>query len=157
MPNTSHAQQAGVATTGHSTAHTSHRHGHHQSHGKGTGAHDVGSGRGTSGTGSTSKGVRTNVAPNTGIGGADAFSGDGRVTSQMSMVMCWVQSLVSRFDTLTGLTAGLRRPISLGPGPSSAKLPGGAHYDAIDGALDDRTARDTFRPALILAAIPKPD
>lgn len=76
-PNTSHAQQAGVASTGHSTAHTSPPHGHHQHHGKGTAAHNVGSGRGTSRTGNTSKGMRADVAPNTGIGGADAFTGDG--------------------------------------------------------------------------------
>jgi len=76
-PNTGHAQHAGVATTGHSTAHTSHRHGLHQSHGKGTAARDVGSGRGTSGTSSTSEGMGAGVAPNAGTGGADAFSGDG--------------------------------------------------------------------------------
>lgn len=74
---TSHAQQAGVATTGHSSAHTSPRSDCHQSHGKGNAAHDVGSGRGTSCAGSTSEGKHANVAPNTGIGGADAFSGDG--------------------------------------------------------------------------------
>jgi len=76
-PNTGHAQHAGVATTGHSTAHTSHRHGLHQSHGKGTAARDVGSGRGTSGTSSTSEGMGAGVAPSAGTGGADAFSGDG--------------------------------------------------------------------------------
>ncbi len=76
-PNTSHAQQAGVATTGHSTAHTSHPHGHHQRYGKGNAAHDVGSGQGTSGAGNTSKGMRADVAPTTGTGGADTFSGDG--------------------------------------------------------------------------------
>jgi len=39
-----------------------------------------------------------------------------------------------------GLTAALGRPSSLAPGPRSAKLSGGARYDA--GALDDRIARD---------------
>lgn len=76
-PSTSHAQQAGVATTGYSTAHTSQCHGHHRRHGKGTSAHDMGSGQGSSDTGRTSQGMRASVAPNTGIGSADAFSGDG--------------------------------------------------------------------------------
>ncbi|KAL0054416.1 hypothetical protein WJX82_008593 [Trebouxia sp. C0006] len=46
----------------------------------------------------------------------------------------------TEWPVLQSLTAALGRPSSLAPGPRSAKLSGGARYDA--GALDDRIARD---------------